>query len=256
MRNASVTTFTVVDLDSGLATPVPTGLQGGGISISAMATSADGTRFAAVGTYASGMGDAPYVFTYDVGAPSMSSTPLATMVDEARGVRFMPDGKTLVIAGANDDSVWATGALLLFDVASGPLAQPKRTIALAAGVTRASSLVIDPAGKYAYVGNDTRFYGNDQSCCGDLRVIDLASGQEVALFSYAAMGPELELTEAIRLPYAPRRVLAGQSDNGNNVHGAFVELLQDSPRPVAVDYDQDTDIGSIDGMTTPFGTRL
>ena len=255
--SAKKTTFAIVDIDTMAVTELPTGLQGGALSISAMATSPDGAHVAAVGSYDDGKnGEAPYAFIYDVGSPSANSTALASLVDVARGVRFMPDGKTVVVAGAKSDGEWATGALLFFDATGGALTQPTRSIALAARLTRAASLIIDPAGKSAYVGNEARYYGADQSCCGDLRVIDLASGQEAALFSYGADGPELELTEAIRLPYAPRRVLAGQSDNGNNVHGAVVELLQDSPRPVAVDYDQSQDIGSLDAIATPFGSRL
>jgi hypothetical protein len=251
-----MTTFSLVDLDSAATSPVPTGLQGGAIAIDALATSPDGAHVAAVGSYTSAMKTVPYVFTYDVGAMSMSGTPLGALVDVAKGVRFTPDGKTLVIAGAKDGPVWASGSLLFFDVTTGPLAQPRRTITLAADLTRASSLLIDPTGTYAYVGNETRYYATNQSCCGDLRVIDLASGVEAALFKYGASGPELELTEAIRLPYGSHRVIAGQSDNGNNVHGPFVELPPGSPTPVAIGYSASGDIGSIDGLATPFGSRL
>lgn len=253
-RDATTTTFTLVAVDTGVVTPLPTGLQGGAIRIASMAASPDGTHVAAVGTRVDGADEAPYAFTYDVGAPSMSNTPLAALVDVARGVRFTPDGKTVVVAGAKDGASWATGSLLFFAVGSGSLAQPTRTIALAAGVTRPSSLVIDPAGAYAYVGNETH-YTNNSSCCGDLRVIDLAAGQESALYAYGATGPELELTEVIRLPYGPRRVIAGQSDNGNNVHGPFVELVA-KPTPAAIKTTAHGDVGSIDGLATPFGSRL
>ena len=127
-----------------------------------------------------------------------------------------------------------------------------RRIDLAAELTRASSLIIDPAGTYAYVGNETSYTGDGQSCCGDLRVIDLASGREAALFGSGATGPEFDLTEAVRLPYGAHRVIAGQSDSGNNVHGAVVELVPNSPTPVAVIYiAQSGDIGSINALATP-----
>jgi hypothetical protein len=231
-------------------------LLGGAISIAAMATSPDGAHVAAVGAYAGGANDVPYLFTYDVGAGAVNNKPLGALVDVARGVRFMPDGKTLVVAGAKNDATWATGSLLLFDVTSGPLAQPKSVIVLAAGVTRPSSLVIDPAGKYAHVGNEPRYYGTNQSCCGEPRIIDLTTGQEAAVFMFGASGPEFELTEAIRVPYGARRVIAGQSDNGNNVHGPFVELVPNSPAPVTISTTSSSDIGSIDGLATPFGSRL
>ena len=63
-----------------------------------------------------------------------------------------------------------------------------------------------------------------------------------------------ELTRAVRLPYGPHRVIAGQTDNGNNVHQAFVELLPNTPTPMTISFTKFDDIGSIDGLATPFGT--
>ena len=253
--DATKTSFALVDIDTAATIELPSGLQGGAVSVSAMATSPDGTRVVAVGSYSDGKTDVPYVFTHDVGSPRVTSTDLSSLLEVARGARFMPDGRTFVVAGAKKEGEWATGALLLFGVTSGALAPPTRRIDLAAGLSRTSSLIIDPAGTYAYVGNETR-YTSPGSCCGDLRVIDLASGKEAALFTYGASGPEFELTDAVRLPYGAHRVIAGQSDNGNNVHGPLVELLPSSPSPVAISYTADGDIGSMSAIATPFATKL
>lgn len=254
-RDAMKTSFALVDIDTAAVVDLPSGLQGGAVSVSAMATSPDGARFVAVGSYSNGQIDIPYVFTHDVGSPKVTATDLSSLLDVARGARFMPDGKTFVVAGAKNEGEWATGALLFFGVTSGALAPPTRRIDLAPGLSRSSSLIIDPAGTYAYVGNETR-YTNPGSCCGDLRVIDLASRTEAALLPYGTSGPEFELTDAVRMPYGAHRVIAGQSDNGNNVHGAVLELLPNSPRPVAIPYTAAGDIGSMSAIATPFGTKL
>ena len=254
-RDAKAATFAITDIDSMMTTELATGLQGGAITIESITTSPDGARVAAVGSYADGNSDVPYAFTYDVGASTVSKRDLTGLVDVARGVRFMPDGKTLVVAGAKDDGDWATGALLFFDATAGALADPKRTIPLAKGLTRVSSLMIDPAGKYAYVGNETN-YGAQPACCADLRIIDLESGAQVAVAAFGSSGPEFELLEGVRLPYGARRVVVGQSDPGNNVHGPFVELVPSSPTPVPIGHVSNGDIGSINGLATPFGTRL
>ena len=249
----ATTSFTTVDIDTAEVKDLPTTLQGGAISVSSIAKSPDGARVVAVGSYSSGTKDSPYVFTYDVGAPTVTGTDLSALVDSARAVRFMPDGKTFIVAGSKAAVKWSTGALLLFTATSGALTPPTKRIDLEAEVSRSSSLIIDPAGKYAYVGNQLWQNGAD-SCCGDLRVIDLATDKQVAVFPSGLKGPEFELASAIRLPYGPRRLIAGQSDNGNNVHEAVVELLHNTLVPADVSLTKLGDIGSIDALATPFGT--
>lgn len=60
----------------------------------------------------------------------------------------------------------------------------------------------------------------------------------------------------MRFPYAPRRIFGGQSDNGNNVHGAFVDITDPGGAPVEVKYNQNGDIGSVAELATPVGKRL
>ena len=252
---AMATTFALTDIDSATTAELPTGLQGGAITVAAIAASPDGARVAAVGSYASGGGEVPYAFTYDVGSTTVSSTKLSDLVDLVRGVRFKPDGNTIVVAGATNAAGWATGKLLFFTATGGTLTQPTRTILLEAGKTRVSSVTIDPDGTFAYVGNELR-YTNGQTCCGDLRVIDLASCNQALQVDSGTSGPEFELLDATRLPYGAHRVIVGQSDNGNNVHGAFVELVPRSATPIAIGYVANGDIGSVSALTTPFGTRF
>ena len=250
-----VTAFALVDVDSGASTDLASGLAGGSIDVSSMAASPDGTRAAAVGSYSQTIQSKPYVFFYDVGSGKVTSRDLSSALEIARGVRFTPDGKSLVVAGASAATDWGTGALLVFDV--GPLglsSTPTKTIMLAANKTRPSTLILHPNGKHAYVGHEVKYAA--PTCCGEMRIIDLDSGSEVYTGGLGAAGPDFDVISAVRLPYAPYRVFGGQSDQGNNVHGPVVEITLGGAAPVAVNVMATGDIGTIGDMATPFGTRL
>lgn len=247
------TLFAIVDLDAGTSSTLASGLAGGVLIVTAIATSADETRVAAVGEYRQGGKAESYVFLYQAGAERIQSRNVSNVLQHARGVRFTPDGTSLVVAGSNDVNDWATGALVTFPANADGIGAPRGTIELAASKTRSSSIILDPSGNFAFVNNETK-YGTG-ACCGEMRIVDLAMGKEVFVSGYTGNFADLEVVSAVRLPYEPRRVLGGQSDPGNNVHGPIVELAGGA-KPVKVVVDASGDIGSLDRMATPFGTSL
>lgn len=247
------TVFAMVDLDTGTASTLASGLAGGALVVTAIAASPDGMHVAAVGEYRQGGNAESYLFLHHAGAERFQSRSVSDVLRYARGVRFTPDGTSLVVAGSNDANDWATGALVTFPAGVEGIGAPKRTVTLAAAKTRASSVILDPTGNFAFVTNETR-YGVG-ACCGEMRIVDLAMGKEVFVSGYAGNAADFEIVSAVQLPYEPRRVLGGQSDPGNDVHGPIVELTGGA-KPVKVTVSADGDIGSVDHMATPFGTSL
>lgn len=98
-------------------------------------------------------------------------------------------------------------------------------------------------------------YPQSGVCCSDFHVIDAVTGIDRASYPRTGSGPEYQLEAAIRLPYAPFRVLAGQSDEGNNVHPSFVELVSDADRPADVAV-SGIDIGTVRAIASPFARPL
>ena len=238
----------LVDILASSSTPVVTGLAGGSLDITSAAASPDGKRAIAVGTYTASTKTKAYAFSYAAGASQATAVDLSALLDEAGGVRFLPDGKRAIVAGFKRTGAIPTGILLVFDPLLG--ASPEQ-IRLAAS-TQPSSLLIHPNGKHAYVSNRTQY---SPPCCGQLRIVALETKAEVyASGFFDPGGPEFQLNAAVRLPYAPFRVLAGQSDNGNNRHGPVVELGAGGMAPTKVEVMGNDDIGSIDALATPFGT--
>ena len=93
------------------------------------------------------------------------------------------------------------------------------------------------------------------ACCGEMRIVDLAMGKEVFVSGYTGNSADFDVVSAVELPYEPRRVLGGQSDPGNDVHGPIVQLVGGA-RPVDVAVSSNGNIGSIDHLATPFGRSL
>lgn len=248
------TVFALVDVVKGELRSIPSGVQGGTLRAGEGAASPDGARVAVVGDHRASSWSDPkaflFVLAFEPGRhdPVASALDLSPHVESARGVRFSPDGARIYVSGRSGDS----GFVLEIDAAA-PAGSAPRKIALEAGRSAASTLLLHPDGRHAYVNNDTQ-YGTT-ACCGGVRIVDLTSGAE----TYAApmrSGPEYEISSAVLLPYAPPRVLAGQSDNGNNDHGAFVDLTSPGGAPPEVAYEQADDIGSAEHLVTFFGRSL
>lgn len=247
------TVFAIVDLDTGTATTLASGLAGGALVVTAIATSPNGMYVAAVGEYRQGGSAESYLFLHHAGADRFQSRSVSDVLHEARGVRFTPDGASVVVAGSNVANDWATGALVTFPTSAEGFGAPKHTVTLEAAKTRSSSVILEPSGNFAFVTNETRYGAG--ACCGEMRIVDLAMAKEVFVSAYAGNSADFEIVSAVQLPYGPRRVLGGQSDPGNDVHGPIVELVGGA-KPLKVTVRADGDIGSVDFMATPFGTSL
>lgn len=242
-----------VDVDSGAVEDLPSGFQGGKLVVRSATRSPDGARIVAAATYQAspnGAGKA-YLLAYDTAAGTTTAIDVPD-VHVASAVRFTPDGAGLLVAGyatpTPEDA--STGVLFTYDAAP---TTPKTRIVMAANVTRPTSLVVHPNGVRAYVSTATMYPSG--ACCADFHVFDLRTGQESASYPMTGNGPEYDFTSALRLPYAPFRVLVGQSDPGNNVHAPIVELSADADRPVDLDVNA-SGIGTIRAMAAPFAQSL
>lgn len=253
-------TFALVDVKTAVITPVPSGVSGGAIAASDASTNADGTRVAIVGAYIPTGARRPYLFLVDFGGQATDTTTtaidLSPFVDVATGVRFSADGKLLYVGGYARPSSVSNGVVLELD-ATAPRQAPRRALGLSPGKSQASALLFHPSGTHLYVKNDTQ-YAPNSSCCGGLRIVDLGPAfADVYAAPMTPSGPEFQLSSAVQLPYEPRRVLAGQTDEGNNVHQAFVDLSVPGAIPIAVKYVKlPAELGSVDHMVTPFGRSL
>ncbi len=242
-----------VDVDSGAVEDITSGFQGGKLVVWSAAPSPDGARIVAAAEYQAspdGPGK-PYLLVYDVAANGTTAVEVPD-VRVVSAVRYSPDGTSLLVAGytrPSEEDV-STGALFTYGAVPGT---PQKKIVMAENVTRPSSLVIHPDAMRAYVSTATMYPAG--GCCADLHVFDLRTDQEIASYPMSGNGPEYDFASALRLPYAPFRVLAGQSDAGNNVHGPIVELGRDADRPVEVNVGAQG-IGTIRAMASPFARPL
>ena len=238
------TTFARVDLDTAAVTQIATGVQGGSLATNALATSPDRKLVAVVATQHATM-DTPFLIVYDVAKGSVLLVNLA--LEDARGVGFTTDGKSIVVAGHVNAGDWGSGMLLFLD-ASAP-GQPTRTISLLATKTKPNGLFIHPDGVHAWVTNETKY--PMPTCCDEMRLVDLVQGVEVLSTPQSAF----EIASAVRLPYAPNRVIAGQTDNGNDVNGSFVDITNGGALPTKITFQPEGSLGSAN-LVTPFGHRL
>ncbi len=244
---AQTTTLAAVDLATGDVKPVATGLQGGALDVRSMGSSADLTHVAIAARYVQANTTTPALLVYDDGAEDKHVTQVEVSdLSGVSGARYADDG-TLVVGGYDSAS---TGQVRVLDASLKLLA----TTTMTAGETAVANLLLHPAG-FAYVGLDEQFTGSS-SCCGDLRIVDLHQKKEIYAAGMSAGGPNYDLLSAVRFPYEPHRIFAGQSDNGNNVHGAFVDMTDPGSAPVEIKYMQNDDIGSAVELATPFGKRL
>lgn len=238
------TTFARVDLDTSAVTQIATGVQGGSLGAAALATSPDRSLVAVVAMQHA-MTETPFLLVYDVAKSSVLLVNLA--LEEARGVGFTTDGKSIVVAGHVKAGDWGSGMLLFLD-AHAP-GQPTRTIPLLAGKTKPVGLFIHPDGIHAWVTNETKYPA--PTCCDEMRNIDLVNGVE----TLSAPRSAFEIASAVRLPYAPNRVIAGQTDNGNDMNGTFVDITNGGALPTPITFQQEHSLGSAN-MVTPFGGQL
>jgi hypothetical protein len=152
-----------------------------------------------------------------------------------------------VVATFEPSSGSDTGVLTLVDAKT---LSPTTTMRMQMGTTKPWRLLLHPDGRNAYVDLEN----------GDMRIFDLTQGAEVFAAGYGpngpAAGPAFEIESALRFPYAPNRVIGGQSDNGNNVNGDFVDISMGGQMPAKITLSANGDVGSITDMATPFGQRL
>jgi hypothetical protein len=245
-----------VDVDTGAVDDLASGFQGGKLVVYSAARSPDGARIVAAGTYQASPPNGPvkpYLLTVDTATSTTTAIDVPDVL-VASAVRFTADGTRLLVAGytrpAGDDV--STGTLFFYDASP---TTPSSKLVMAADTTRPVSLVLHPNRGRAYVTMDMLYPSSGGGCCGGLDVVDLASGALGATYGMTASGPEYGIACALRLPYAPYRVLAGQSDPGNNVHAPFLELSPDADRPVDLDVSAGG-IGTVRAMAAPFARRL
>ena len=256
-KDVNADTFAIVDVETKQVTPIPAGPTGGAIDVQAVAGSPDGSRAAAVGSIPSGGGgpSAAVLFLFDASTSKVSTVDLAKLVPplaNARGVRFARDGMSVIVAGALDaQNGWFTGKLMRFAL-DGSVIETIDT--MAAGQTNPNGLILHADGAHAYVSDETRYGGT--TCCGDTWLFDIVNKTSKKIGPFGANGPEYELASALKVPYAPGYVFAGQTDNGNNVHNAIIDIT-DPLAPKTVPRQQNVgDIGTMNAIATPFGTPL
>lgn len=248
------TSFDLVDLRQRTVTPLSTGIVGGEFSFSSAAPSSLDGRAAIVFTHRSATTtEKPYLVTVHPKTRQATLVALDPHMAGVRAVRFSADGKSIIVAGYRDAASWSTGVLAIFDAAD-PTTPPTKTLTFAPGMSRPTSLLIFGDGKSAFVSNETS-YGMPV-CCNEPRIIDLESGAETWTGQITSNGPSHELLTGLRFPYAPFRVIGGQSDNGNNTNGAMVELKAPNVAPAHLTIDGGRDFGSIHGLASPFATQL
>jgi hypothetical protein len=192
----------------------------------------------------------PELYVFDE-ALSVVRVPLAPLLSQgiayARGVRWMPDG-TLLVAASVAEGSWYTGKLLRFDRSG---AFDREIVSMPVGRTHPAGLVLHPDGVHAYVGTETRY--TPSVCCGESFVFDLGRGVASTVSDFESSRPSFAIVRAVVLPYPPAFVFAGQSDSGNDVYGAIVDITSASvPKVVPTP----TNLGTITGLATPFGRRL
>lgn len=245
------TALLLVDLQTRAVREVATGFVGGRYEWSAIAASPLTGQVAVVVTYAG----SPLLIVVDPPATvAPAIIPLKDLMNGVRAVKYSFDGTKLVVAGFNDEVTWSTGRLAVFSATS-PDVKTAHVVSMANGKTKPTALVLSPDGRAAMVGNET-FYTTPPNCCSEPRLVDLSSGGEVWAGKQTGAGPDYEILSAIRFPYAPNRVLGGQSDNGNNVNGAFVWLDGFGGAPTKAEYGPANDIGSVEALASPFATPL
>lgn len=228
----------VADLDTNAVDILPIG-SGGWIDAPDAAASPAGDLVAIAGGHASSAKTDATLWLVDA-AKSLSTIDLSNDLDTATGVRFTPDGKTIVVAG----KLAGNGKLVTIDAFA-------RTIAgrLPIGV-RPASILMHPDGKHLFV--DTEDDGT--------AILDLGTGSSVFKSPYSPDGGlEFEVVSGVSMPYPPFRIIGGQSDTGNNWQNPlsdFVDMSDGGAAPVFVPLQKNGDIGTAGWVSTPFGQPL
>lgn len=229
----SGTAFGIFDPTSLSVTKLYASFQGGKVSVGDLAPHRDRKRVAMTAAFDPGTGSRTHhLILFD-------GTKLETrdLGEEAAGVRWTRDGDGLVVAFRSGD----------LSVRSADGGSERKRIAKAAS-DRVVGLVLHPAAPYAYV-----------SCEGRLRIYDLDAGTSPYTSGGDGRGPEFQLTSLARLPYPPYRLLAGQSDPGNNWTQARVVELADgpsAPKKIELQSWNSQDVGSVSSITPLFAEPL
>ena len=187
---------------------------------------------AMIADYDTGTGTTHQIVVFD--GTKLESKPLA---DEPSGVRWARDGGSLVVSLRSGD----------VSIRSADGATERARIPKAASDNTVGVLV-HPTSPYAYVSGE-----------GKLRVYDLVAGKIVFESGGDVRGPEFQLTSMARLPYAPRRVLAGQSDPGNNwTQARLVEIPDGQIAPAKIELRSwnNLDVGSVSSIAPLFAEPL
>jgi hypothetical protein len=253
---AMTTVLTRVDLDTRIATDVASSsFKGGVLDVRDAAKSPDGRTGAIVGSYgdSSGNNSRELLATVDLRTATLSELPLSPVPTGLGGVRFSPDGKSLLLSIYRDGP---TGQIISVDLTSHVATS---LVTAAPNKSQLTSLILGPSGQFAFSSAATLSL-KGSNCCDGLHVFDLRPMTHAEIFTAAQTpgGPAFDVSSAVVLPYAPYTVIGGQSDGGNNVNVTdFVDLsTPSSAAPPKIQIQMAADIGSVDSLLTPFGTQL
>lgn len=229
---AAGTAFGVLDPVSRAVTKIYSDFQGGKLWVADLAVHPDRNRVAMIADYDTGTTTTHHVLVFDG-----TKVEGKTLGDEASGIRWTRDGGSLVVSLRSGDV-----SIRSADGATERTRIPKAAADPTVGV------VVHPTSPYAYVSGE-----------GRLRVYDLVAGKKVFESGADGRGPEFQLTSMVRLPYPPRRVIAGQSDPGNNwSQTRIVEIPegQIAPRKVELQSWNGADVGSVSSISPLFAEPL
>jgi len=228
----SGTSFGVLDPASRSVTKISSTFQGGKLSVGDLAVHPDRSRVAMIADYDTGTGTTHQIVVFD--GTKLESKPIG---EEPSGVRWARDGGSLVVSLRSGD----------VSIRSPDGATERARIPKAASDNTVGVLV-HPTAPYAYVSGE-----------GKLRVYDLVAGKIVFESGGDGRGPEYQLTSMARLPYPPRRVIAGQSDPGNNwTQARLVEIPDGQIAPAKIELRSwnNLDVGSVSSISPLFAEPL
>jgi hypothetical protein len=250
---ASTAQLARVNLDTGDVKSAESGLQGGALYVESAATSFDGKKVVAAANYKKSPVDAtttPYLIEYDVTAGKANAPVMVTDVTAVTAVRPRADGGEIFALGwTGTDPSNASGKVLTFDGARGT----QTLVADLLTYSLPTTLVVHPKGHRAYVSTALQYTGNGPVGGTFFAFDETWSG--VGTFASSGSVLAYQVLSALRLPYAPFRVLAAMSDDGNTNNGSIVELLDDNsdPQPLL----PKVDLGSsLQAIASPFAQPL
>jgi hypothetical protein len=214
---------------------VKSGFLGGSIVVEGAVVTADGRKaYLAANHLASPFGvSKAYLCEIDLVANDAKDPVVITEMSTVSSLRFSHDEDELFVVGT---AVSGGGIVMTFDLnratpttQAGPLG------------TNAISIFVHPEGRRVFVSTDGPFHVYNE------------------VWSQVSMhpidgGPVYQLASAVRLPYAPFRVLAGQTNAGNDTNGSIVELTADGDAPASVLPVTDVN-GTLFSLATPFGKQ-